>query len=462
MDLGNQDHLPLRAIGLFLILGAFIYLAGGSSLFAAEDIPYDPYAPIWREAAAYQVQAAEDAARKRFYLRLLEQPFRPLGHGLGKTAEWVERYHVDDKVVWFFDELELNGIYPGLRVPTEGGLFLGGLGGRVKVDRLLDFEQPFLGLEASGGWTPNYQFAGSTVDLGARYTLEAPMATSFFHEGMFSYRRSSSENFFGIGQETSLGDWSTYQPEETRLGATIGYHVTETVETSASFVFQHMKIGNGNRERVGKIKEHFRAASVPGLEGGNLVGFDLVADHDSRDHEQDPRRGGYEALGFAYYHDTDGSDFHYLRFSGSVSHFFPILSDRRILALRLAFEKNQELGGDEIPFFNLSRLGGAKRKVGSELLRSFRPYRFHGEGLLVLSAEYRYRIYEYRDFAGDAVAFTDVGEVFEELGDFGFEDLKLSFGGGVDLKFRRKPLFSLAVARGNEGWRATVARVTSF
>jgi len=292
--------------------------------------------------------------------------------------------------------------------------------------------------------------------------LEAPETTAFYHEGRFQYYRSSSESFYGLGQRSSLGDWVTYQPEEVRLEAALGYHATENVDSRASFVYQHMNIGNGNRERVGKFKENFTAGAIPGLEGGNLIGLETMVKRDTRDHEHDARHGGYQNFKFSYFHDTDGSDLHYLAVSGSVAHFFSILSDRRVLALRLTAEKNQELGGDRIPFFNMSRLGGAKNYIQSELMRAYRPNRFYDEGLIVLNAEYRYRIYEYGNMIGEALLLADVGEVFNEIGNFRFNELNVSYGGGLNVKFRRKTLFSIIMARGDEGWRTSMGRTTSF
>lgn len=455
----KRDCLHTRFFVVFLAL----LLINLPPIFGDEASDYDPYAPIWQRPEDLSPEAVQKRAQNQLLARILEQPFRPLGYGLGKSAEWVERHHVDDKVVWFFDELSSRGIYPAIHTPTDGGFGLLGPGGRVKINQLLGFEQSILSGEVSGGWAPNYGHVGGTTRLGVKYDLEPASTTPFFNEGVFRYFRSSSESFFGLGPRSSLGEWSTYQPEETRFEEAIGYHVTETIEGRAAFVYQHMNIGNGNRERVGKIKEHFSEAAVRGLNGGNLIGFEMKAEHDSRDHEQDPRRGGYEDVRFSYFHDTDGSDFHYLKVSGSASHFFRIFSDRRIVAVHVMAEKSQELGdGNAIPFFNMSRLGGARHGTGSALLRSFRPNRFYGEGLILANVEYRYRIYEYDKFTSDAVALADIGEVFGDIGDFEFDELDYSFGGGIDLKFRRKTLLSCVLAKGNEGWRFSVGKHTTF
>src|SRR3989338_7968632 len=446
------------AVFIFLLSGLII---SASLLFAQEEIPYDPYVAIPKYPGAVRVDVVAKREQNQWLARILEQPFRPVGYVTGRSLQWMEENHLDDKTIWFFDELASHGIYPKPKSPTSGGLGIMGLEGRVEIEKLLKVEQPHASLTAFGGWTPNAGFAGSTVDLGGKYKLST--ADSLFsNDGVVSYHRSSSESFYGLGQDTSLGEYSTYQPEELRFDTGVGYQPTPALEVKESFIFQKMNIGNGNRERVGKIKEHFPVGSIPGINGGDLIGLKTYLSHDTRDNKHDPKHGGQQLAEFSYFHDTDGNDFHYLKFGGSISHFLPIKSDRRILALRLTGEKNQELGGGQIPFFNMARLGGTDRADGSELLRSYRYNRFFDEGLLLANAEYRYNIYEYGNFAGDAVALFDVGEVFEEISDFGLDELKFSYGGGLNIKFRRKTLLSFFIARGNEGWRSGTHTRISF
>lgn len=447
-DMSSSKKLfPILISIFFLFLSAF----AATPLFAEKEVSYDPYVSILKYPEATQPEAAERRDRNQFRTRILEQPLRPIDYGIGRTAQWVEENHIDKKVIWLADELSLHGIHPRLKFPTEGSFGNVGIESQIELEKLFKWEQPYVSFDVFGGWTPNQDFAGSTVDLGGGYEVRI-FKTPLSHVGSVHYSRSSSESFYGIGQEASLGEQSSYKPEELKMETGLGYALAQTIEGSTTFVLQRMNIGNGNRERVGKIKEHFPIASIPGVNGGDLIGLATSLTHDNRDNENDPKRGGYESAEFSYFHSVDGKDFHYLKIAGEVAHYFPILSDRRILALRVATEKNQELSGGKIPFYNMSRLGGTDRSVGSELLRSYRYNRFFEEGLAVANAEYRYNVYEYANFAGDLFALFDVGEVFEELGDFGFDKLKFSYGGGLNVKFRRKTFVSITIARGNEGW----------
>lgn len=442
-----------------LLFLTFIFITA-SSVLAQRESDYDPYSTILKYPSAYELAQVQRRERIIFFARILESPFRPAGYVLGETAEWIERTHLEDKLTWFFTELQSHGIYPRLKTPTTTGLFVVGPHLRIQLEKLFKIEQPYVTANVFGGWTPNKDYAGSTVELGGDYKIEAPTAP-LYHKGISKYTRSSAESFYGIGQDTSKGEYSSYKPEELWLEAALGYILNDVHDLSSSFVYQHMNIGNGNRERIGKIKEHF-PTGIPGINGGDLVGLVNKWSHDNRDHKTDPRRGGYQDVELSYFHDTDGSNLQYLKIAGSVAHFIPIVSDRRVLALHLAVEKNQELGGDEIPFYNLARLGGSDLRDGSQLLRSYAYNRFFEEGVIVANAEYRYNIYEYGSFTGDAVALFDVGEVFEEINDFGFDELKFSYGAGLNIKYRRRTVLSFVLTRGNEGWAASTHTRASF
>lgn len=445
---------------IYRLLIVSLILINSSVLLAQEDHDYDPYTPALKYPEAQQPQEISKRERNVHLARIAELPFRPVGHVLGATAEWIERTHLEDKLIWFIDELNSHGLYPKTRTPSEGSLGTIGIGGRIQIDELFKIEDPFAIVNVFGGWTPNKNFDGTTVDFGGDYKIQKP-GSSFYQYGLAKFWRSSSESFYGIGQDISRGEWSAYQPEELWLEGKAGYQLNEANEISSAFVYQRMKIGNGNRERIGKIKEHF-PTGIPGISGGDLIGIKNEWMRDTRDHATDPRNGGIQKVQFSYFHDVDGSDFHYLKMAGSAAHFIPILSDRRVLALRMSAVKNQKLGGDQIPFYNMARLGGSDVSDGSELLRSYALNRYFDEGLIVTNAEYRYSIYEYGNFGGDAFALFDVGEIFGALGDLGFDELKFSYGGGLNLKFRRKTFLSFVIARGSEGVRAATHTKISF
>ena len=64
----------------------FILFTANPPLFADREIAYDPYASILKYPEAVQPHVAERRGRLQFFARILEQPIRPIGYSLGKTA----------------------------------------------------------------------------------------------------------------------------------------------------------------------------------------------------------------------------------------------------------------------------------------------------------------------------------------------------------------------------------------
>ncbi len=448
----------LRAVQAFLL---FFVLLPSVSLLAKEELVYDSYTVALREPSVLNPEIQRTHADHQLAARILEQPFRPAGHAIGKSAEWVERHHIDDKTIWFFDKLALQGIFPSLHGPNEGSFGTTGIKGRIEIDRLLKMEQRSISLNAFGAWAPSVHFGGSDVYVGTNYELTLPEA-SWYHKGLVRYARSSSESFYGIGNDTSRGSWSTYQPEELKLEGTLGTKSIAGLDLNSAFTYQKMNIGNGARPRVWKIKNRFLSQNIPGINGGDLIGIKAHLSYDFRDRQDEPKSGGYGKLEIAYNHDTGGEDFQYLTLSGSLAHFFKLWSDRRVLAFRFLAETNQDLAGGDVPFFNMARLGGSKPWAGSELLRSYRFNRFFDSSLTGGSVEYRYNVYQYGDFGANAFGLFDVGEVFDGIRDFSLGELVYSYGGGLDIKFRGKTLLTLALAHGNEGSEFEVNSKSSF
>ena len=86
---------------------------------------------------------------------------------------------------------------------------------------------------------------------------------------------------------------------------------------------------------------------------------------------------------------TGSDDVRFLRYAADAQRFFTLFYINRILGLRVRLEKAHALGDDSIiPYSDLTTLGGSQR------LRGYKRGSFRGEGSLLLSAEYRYPIWD--------------------------------------------------------------------
>jgi hypothetical protein len=123
--------------------------------------------------------------------------------------------------------------------------------------------------------------------------------------------------------------------------------------------------------------------------------------------------------------------------------YVPLGSDKTSLAVRGYASLKDPRGGSEIPFYDLSFLGG--RMYG----RGFQNYRYRGNNSVLGSAELRQTIWTQREDRGlDVFGFGDAGQVWGDNRsltdrailanqDFDPGKWRASLGGGVQYRYSR-------------------------
>ena len=135
----------------------------------------------------------------------------------------------------------------------------------------------------------------------------------------------------------------------------------------------------------------------------------------------------------------------YLQYHLEYHQFVPIpfLPESRRLGLKTKINKAEQLSGSEIPFFDLPTLGGSRN------LRGFRNHRFRDEGFWIVTAEYRYPMWDVLD----VTLFMDQGQVFTDFSDIALDKFESSYGFGVHLLSSKGLAFRAELAFSNEDTR---------
>ena len=180
---------------------------------------------------------------------------------------------------------------------------------------------------------------------------------------------------------------------------------------------------------------------------------------DTRDNDFYPSKGSLVEFSTTIFNQTDEDideddaqidrdEYGFTRFNLELSHYLKLFRRGRILAIRLMCEMNTRLSeGKTTPFFERTTLGGPTT------LRGYSAGRFRDKDLILLNVEYRYPIWESeRDQTGamDAVFFTDVGRVFNDLKEDTFKDYKVSYGVGIHARTVDGFLFRAGIAWSSE------------
>jgi outer membrane protein assembly factor BamA len=275
-----------------------------------------------------------------------------------------------------------------------------------------------------------------------------PELGPFMLFGTLAWSSDPSVEFFGIGNnEVGPDELSNHEMRRARVGVTLGYRLLKRFALVLAAFYRETNISNGNNDDSPSTQRF-----APGLYGvhgapSNYLSAALV--YNSRDDLVRPTEGWEVILKYLsadeifFNRETD-----YQKVILDVSFIQPLVWRRQVIALHA----NTEVvfgDDDDVPFFELSSLGG------DDTMRGFFPQRFLGKGSAVINAEYRLKLFDFNfrklwDVSIDGVGFGDVGRVYESSEDFlehTLDHVRYSYGGGV-----RVGLSSGLVARLDAGF----------
>jgi hypothetical protein len=126
-------------------------------------------------------------------------------------------------------------------------------------------------------------------------------------------------------------------------------------------------------------------------------------------------------------------------------------------------ETNSQVAGYYVPFHQMARLGGMGEYPRlSRTLRGYQFNRFTDQSAFTYNMEYRYNIWQYREFKVDTTLFWDTGNVFEKVSKFQFNTLRNSYGFGFRLHLANVSLLTVQLAFSEEGPEFYVHSKTPF
>ncbi|MBI3316501.1 MAG: BamA/TamA family outer membrane protein [Candidatus Omnitrophica bacterium] len=420
-----------------------VFAASFVLLFAspshAQSVSYDRYASVYQHPA-------RTSLRKNIAQHFLLYPFELLRWPMDKGLIFTEEYHIDKKAQWIYDKIGEQGIIPYVNIISIGNF---GAGADVDFIRLARFKENFPDAVVKSWiqWTHSVNF-----EVGSRLGFERFLDTNFRTFGTVKYQNKPEEHFYGIGPHTSAGDGTSYRIEQTTLEASAGYNWVPNFSLDGNFAFHNVNITNGEDGGRGQVDRTFAPAVINGLGGDEMISLGLDFNHDTRNMNENSTTGGQERLTFSFYEGLDDSNASFFKYTAEASRYFRLGSDRRILAFHVYGEHNDENAGHYVPFHQMAKLGGfGSYPRSSHTLRGFDFNRFFDDSAALLNVEYRYNIWQYRDFKVDSVIFLDEGQVFGEFSEFMFNDFRESYGLGFRLIAANHIIFSLEIAHGDEG-----------
>jgi hypothetical protein len=290
------------------------------------------------------------------------------------------------------------------------------------------------------GARPAHSTRGDDVyELGS---LARPGASQLILYGSLRYQHSPEERFFGVGPGSRLADRSNYLRFGGSYELVAGYQLNaRTVATVRAGFFQP-GLGEGGSDDFPSVQSLFDDTTAPGLaeqpDYRRLAGLVLL---DHRDEPFNPHRGAMLAASVMRFDATDDAPYDFTRLAVDARGYLPLGSRQRVLAVRVLASHDEAADGSRVPFYLQEAL------ANSHTLRGFETFRFRGEKLISLQAEYRWEPAPALELA----LFTDAARVAQSDEPFG--PLEASYGVGLRLKTHRSTLLRFDAGWGGEGHR---------
>jgi len=270
----------------------------------------------------------------------------------------------------------------------------------------------------------------------------------------FDYLRRTKDNFFGIGPRIPNTSMTNYDIERRSYNASIYHNFTERIVVGGYAGITNSSTYRGQRDTDIPIDQLFSGdpnvvpitAWAPGLmQNTKILSYGGFAEFDGRDNSIGLTKGGllYVRVGNSEGLDNDGafSDYSWLEVEMDARGYIPLGSNKTSLALRAYENFKDPRDASQIPFYDLSYLGGRM------YVRGFRDYRFRGDSVVLGSAELRQTIWTQREDRGlDVFAFGDAGQVWGDNRsmtnpavianqEFSTSNFRASVGGGIQYRY---------------------------
>jgi hypothetical protein len=323
---------------------------------------------------------------------------------------------------------------------------------------------PFFSYNRYVGETPGIYYYGYPSDT-AQYSVTADYSTKsqrdidltykdvgagggrYILAGRANWFKNPFRRLFGIGNQTSESDDSSYTSRETLLELTVGINVNEDVLLMWTEHYHDIRTDAGIVSSLPQAQTQY--SQLPGFEGANIVGHKLTARYDTRDKQLITTRGTYVNLSVELNQNLQHSGASpWVRTTLDARHLRPHFDDQLVFVARFFFDTVNGRTQD-IPFYELPTLGG------ETTLRGFGQSRFIDDTALLFNFEERIPVKQVKAFDYlvdlEVAPFLDIGRVMSGFSTRDLQDFQVNPGVGFRILARPHVVGRLDIAYGRDG-----------
>ena len=342
------------------------------------------------------------------------------------------------------------------------------------------------GMRQGAGFPFGVELTTADAIPGVEFRLTAQTSTKLYHlleaeayvprvfddkthaDVWFDYTRRKEDDFFGIGPRIPRTFETNYSLEQRSFNAGLFRDFDERTQAGVYTRVSNGRAFRGEDDSLPSINTFFsgspaapRTRFLPGLDTtAEILSYGAYALFDGRDQSRGLTRGAYLYGRLASNDGLDRraqfDDYGWFETEFDARGYVPLGGDRASLALRTYALLNDPKGNSQMPFYEMSFLGGRAH------VRGYDNYRYFGENLLMFTVEPRATVWKKDERRGaDVFVFGDAGQVWGDsrsLTDptvlrndkFSSSNWRASAGAGAQYRFSRDFAFRLEFARSNE------------
>jgi outer membrane protein assembly factor BamA len=328
------------------------------------------------------------------------------------------------------------GAFHSLLVPTLTYNSLLGAAGSVHYERYFDHDTKFdtdVALSTRNQAFYRLRYANPTL-LDGRYLIQ----------GFGLYENDRTARFYGIGANSLESNETNYTLRQLGGELKLGQYLLPELLVSLTERLYSVTIRRGAVDSLPFLQDAF--TDIPGEDGSFVWAHRLALTYDTRNSHVTPTQGRFGQVFVEVADEAIASQASFVRYGLEGRWLWPHLGERLVFAVRGLLDR---VDGSNIPFFELSELGG------DETLRGFGENRFLDEGRVLLNAEERFRVFQfsYGSVRTDIelTVFTDVGRVFHNFSDLSSGKIQTVVGGGIRFLAASQIVAKIDVGLGSEG-----------
>src|SRR5215471_8441758 len=331
---------------------------------------------------------------------------------------------------------EQEGSVRSLLVPQATWNPLLGFSGAVYYQRLLAPDESYT-IYAS-------QSTENQADYEVTYSNPALAQRRYFFDGRLGYENNRTARFFGLGADSRKQDETNFTLRDIGGAVTFGWWLMPALRFSLTDRLRLVDIGHGVVTSLPFLGDKFK--DLPGVQGSFVWAHRLDLTYDSRNGYETPTRGYFGQIFVEVAESALGSQASFVRYGLEGRLLWPLFDDRLVTVMRGLVERVE---GTEVPFFELSALGG------EDTLRGFGSRRFRDNGRILLNVEERIRLFALTvrglRTAVALALFVDIGRVFHTFATLDTRHVQTVVGAGVRLVVTSQIVAKIDVGLGSEG-----------